>query len=75
MKNDGSGQTVSLVELGLAPEMFLTLKDLAAAEHFLPPSSHRYTELSLGKNTCGDPFIVEEQLDVRVRLRNGPRRE
>ncbi|HEY3907070.1 MAG TPA: protease pro-enzyme activation domain-containing protein [Streptosporangiaceae bacterium] len=72
MKNDGRGQTISLVELGLAPEMFLTLKDLAASQHFVPPSSRRYTELSLGKNTCGDPFIVEEQLDVEASYEMAP---
>ena len=66
MKNDGHGQTVSLVELGLAQDMFLTLKDLTKLQHFVPPTSHRYTELSLGKNSCGDPFAVEEQLDVET---------
>jgi subtilase family serine protease len=66
MKNDGRGQTVSLVEDGLALDMFQTLKDLANLQHFVPPASHRYTELSLGKNTCGDPFAVEEQLDVET---------
>ncbi len=65
-RNDGRGQIVSLVEDGLAPDMFQTLKDLVALQHFVPPSSHRYTELSLGKNTCGDPFAVEEQLDVET---------
>jgi len=66
MSNNGQGQTVSLVELGLAPKMFLTLQDYARAEHFVAPSSRRYTELSLGKNTCGDPFNIEEQLDVET---------
>jgi subtilase family serine protease len=66
MRNDGQGQTVSLVELGLTPDMFLTLQDYARAEHFLAPSPHRYTELSLGKDTCGDPFDIEEQLDVET---------
>ena len=28
--------------------------------------AQRYPELSLGKNTCGDPFDVEEQLDVET---------
>jgi subtilase family serine protease len=64
--NNGHGQTVSLVELGLAPDMFLTLQDYAQSEHFLAPSPQRYTELSLGKNTCGDPFNIEEQLDVET---------
>jgi subtilase family serine protease len=64
--NDGRGQTVSLVELGLTPDMFLTLQDYARYEHFTPPSAHRYAELSLGQDTCGDPFNVEEQLDVET---------
>jgi subtilase family serine protease len=66
MHANGQGQTVSLVELGLTPDMFLTLQDYARSEHFVAPSPHRYTELSLGKNTCGDPFDVEEQLDVET---------
>jgi subtilase family serine protease len=60
----GTGQTIALVELGLTPDMFLTLQDYAAAEGMPAPSSSRYAELSLGKNTCGDPFDIEEQLDV-----------
>jgi subtilase family serine protease len=66
MTNNGRGQTVSLVEQGLAPDMFATLQDYAKAGHFTAPSPHRYAELSLGKNTCGDPFNVEEQLDVET---------
>jgi subtilase family serine protease len=66
MRNDGQGQTISLVELGLAPDMFLTLQDYAKTGHFLAPSPLRYAELSLGANTCGDPFDVEEQLDVET---------
>jgi subtilase family serine protease len=62
--NDGTGQTVALVELGLTKDMFLTLQDYAAAEGMPAPSSERYSELSLGKDTCGDPFDIEEQLDV-----------
>src|SRR5262249_47522403 len=38
----------------------------AKAVHFTAPSPHRYAELSLGQNTCGDPFNVEEQLDVET---------
>jgi len=64
MRNTGKGQKIALVELGLTPDMFLTLQDYAKAVRMPAPSSHRYTELSLGKNTCGDPFDVEEQLDV-----------
>jgi subtilase family serine protease len=60
----GKGQTIALVELGLTKDMFLTLQDYAAANSMPQPSSLRYSQLSLGKNTCGDPFNVEEQLDV-----------
>jgi subtilase family serine protease len=66
MRNTGRGQTVSLVELGLAPDMFLTLQDYARSDDFVAPSPHRYTELPLGRNTCGDPFNIEEQLDVET---------
>jgi subtilase family serine protease len=62
--NTGKGQTIALVEEGLTPDMFLTLQDYAKANHMPAPSPHRYAELSLGKNTCGDPFNQEEQLDV-----------
>jgi subtilase family serine protease len=62
----GQGQTVALVELGLTRDMFLTLQDYAAANHMPAPSAGRYAELSLGNNTCGDPFNVEEQLDVEA---------
>jgi subtilase family serine protease len=64
-QNTGAGQTIALVELGLTEDMFRTLKDYAAANGMPAPSSQRYTELSLGRGSaCGDPFDVEEQLDV-----------
>jgi subtilase family serine protease len=66
MANDGAGQTVALAVLGLAPDMFLTLQDYAASDHFVAPSPDRYHQLSLGSNTCGDPFNGEEQGDVEV---------
>ncbi len=62
----GTGQTIALVELGLTRDMFLTLADYAKANHMPAPSPQRYTQLSLGKNTCGDPFNREEQLDVEA---------
>jgi subtilase family serine protease len=53
------------VELGLTPDMFLTLQDYAKVMHIPAPSTHRYAELSLGLgNACGDPGNIEEQLDV-----------
>jgi subtilase family serine protease len=60
----GEGQTIALIEVGLAPDMFLTLQDYARFNHLPAPSPERYEELSLGRNTCGDPFAIEEQLDV-----------
>jgi subtilase family serine protease len=62
----GKGQTIALVEVGLAKDMFLTLQDYAKANHMPPPSPERYEQLSLGKDTCGDPFDGEEQLDVEA---------
>jgi subtilase family serine protease len=61
----GTGQTIALVELGLAPDMFLTLKDYARANGVPAPSPSRYREVSLGQGSdCGDPFDIEEQIDV-----------
>ena len=63
----GTGQTTALVELGLTPDMFLTLKDYAKKNGVPAPSASRYTELSLGQGSaCGDPFYIEEQLDVEA---------
>jgi len=70
--NNGRGQTVSLIELGLAPQMFQTLQDYAKAEHFQAPDPEHYAELSLGDNSCGDPFVVEEQLDVETSFDMAP---
>ena len=66
MGNTGRGQKIALVEQGLTRDMFLTLKDYAAANAMPAPSASRYAELSLGRNTCGDPFDIEEQLDVEA---------
>jgi subtilase family serine protease len=66
-QNTGKGQTVALVELGLTRDMFGTLVDYAAANHLPTPTPGRYAELSLGEGSaCGDPFDVEEQLDVEA---------
>ena len=64
--NDGRGQTIALVELGLAPQMFLTLRDYARVDHMPAPSRSRYAELNLGKRSCADLFDGEEQLDVEA---------
>jgi subtilase family serine protease len=63
--NIGKGVTIALIEVGLTPDMFLTLQDYAQANRIESPSPSRYAELSLGQGSaCGDPFDVEEQLDV-----------
>jgi subtilase family serine protease len=62
----GKGQTIALVEQGLAKNMFATLQDYAKANHMPAPSPLRYAQLSLGKDSCGDPFDGEEQLDVEA---------
>jgi subtilase family serine protease len=62
----GQGQTIALVEQGLTPDMFLTLQDYAARHGLPAPSGQRYEELSLGTDTCGDPFNIEEQIDVEA---------
>lgn len=61
----GKGETIALIELGLAPKMFQTLQDYAAVNHMPAPSTTRYMQLSLlsGKS-CFDEFDIEEQLDV-----------
>jgi subtilase family serine protease len=65
--NIGKGVTIALVEIGLAPDMFQTLQDYAGVNRIQSPAPSRYAELSLGKgSTCGDPFNVEEQLDVEA---------
>jgi subtilase family serine protease len=60
----GKGQTIALVEQGLTKNMFGTLQDYAKANGMPAPSAERYSQLSLGADSCGDPFEIEEQLDV-----------
>jgi subtilase family serine protease len=66
--NTGKGRTVALVELGLTPGMFTTLANYAASNGMPAPVAGRYKELSLGGDflSCGDPFYVEESLDVEA---------
>jgi subtilase family serine protease len=63
--SEGRGVTVAYVEVGLVPLMYQTLETYARVHHIQAPSPERYAELSLGQgSTCGEPFNVEEQLDV-----------
>ena len=64
--DDGRGQTIALIELGLTKDMFLTLRDYAQVSHLPAPSRSRYAELDLGKRSCDDIFYGEEQLDVEA---------
>jgi subtilase family serine protease len=69
----GSGQTVALIELGLTPDMFLTLHDYAKKNGLPAPAGRRYSELSLGRGSqCGDPADIEEQLDVEMSYAMAP---
>jgi subtilase family serine protease len=71
--NTGRGQSIALVELGLAPDMFTTLQDYARRNGLPAPSTERYAELSLGQGTtCGDFFDGEEQLDVEQAYNQAP---
>jgi subtilase family serine protease len=36
------------------------------------PSASHYREISLGNNSCGDPFFIEEQLDVETAYNMAP---
>lgn len=64
-RNTGKGQTIALVELGLTPDMLLTLQDYAKVMRIPAPSASRYAELSIGRGSgCGDLGNIEEQLDV-----------
>ena len=66
-RNAGKDVTIALVEQGLVPDMFATLRDYAAANRIQAPAASRYAELSLGRgDACGDPFDIEEQLDVEA---------
>jgi subtilase family serine protease len=72
-RNVGKGVTIALVEDGLAPDMFLTLQDYAARNRIQSPSPGRYSELSLGQgDSCGDPFDIEEQIDVEASYAMAP---
>jgi subtilase family serine protease len=65
--NIGKGVTIAFVEIGLAPNMLLTLADYARANGIETPSASRYSELAMGQGSaCGDPFFDEEQLDVEA---------
>jgi len=65
--NTGRGVTIALVEVGLTRNMFATLDLYAKAHGIQRPSPRRYRELILGRGSaCGDPFNVEEQMDVEA---------
>ncbi len=65
--NSGRGVTVAYVELGAPYKMFSTLTRWAKDGGLPAPVSTRYQELAIGGTgdpSCGNPFDVEEQLDI-----------
>jgi subtilase family serine protease len=62
----GQGVTIALVEEGLAPDVLPTLADYDRDGGLPAPVPANYAELSLGRDTCGDPFFLEEYLDVEI---------
>jgi subtilase family serine protease len=68
----GRGQTIAMVELGLAPRLYQTLKGYAAAMKLPAPSRTRFRELALGKVTSCAFGAEEEQLDVEASYAMAP---
>jgi subtilase family serine protease len=63
--NTGKGVTVAYVEAGQPDKMFQTLTTWAASGGLPAPRSANYSELLLGSGAaCGNPFDIEEQLDI-----------
>jgi subtilase family serine protease len=61
----GQGVTVAYIEDGTPYKMFQTLTTWAKANGLPAPRSANYQELALGQgDACGNPFDIEEQLDV-----------
>ncbi|HEV3359980.1 MAG TPA: protease pro-enzyme activation domain-containing protein [Pseudonocardiaceae bacterium] len=63
----GKGVTVAYIEVGEPDKMFQTLTTWAKAGGLPAPRSANYSELLLGNGAaCGNPFDVEEQLDIEA---------
>jgi subtilase family serine protease len=63
--NTGKGVTVAYVEAGQPDKMFKTLTTWARAGGLPAPRSANYSELLLGSGAaCGNPFDIEEQIDI-----------
>jgi subtilase family serine protease len=61
----GKGVTVAYIEAGQPDRMFQTLTTWAKAGGLPAPRSANYSELLLGAGAaCGNPFDIEEQLDI-----------
>jgi subtilase family serine protease len=70
--NTGRGETIALIELGLASDMYPTLRDYARASGLPAPARSRYTQLKLGKQACEPLPSEEEQLDVEAAYAMAP---
>jgi subtilase family serine protease len=67
--NTGRGVTVAYIELGAPYKMFSTLTRWAKDNGLPAPVSTRYQELAIGGSgdpSCGNPFDIEEQLDIEA---------
>lgn len=65
--NTGKGVTVAYIEDGTPYKMFDTLRKWAQAGGLPAPRPQNYSELSLGQgDACGNPFDLEEQLDIEA---------
>lgn len=66
-RNNGAGQTVAYIEVGTPYKMVKSLTRFAKLGGLAAPGSNSYRQLSLGRgNACGNPFDIEEQLDVEA---------
>lgn len=65
--NTGRGVTVAYVEVGVPYRMFDTLTRWAKDNRLPAPASGRYQQLTIGRGSqCGNPFNIEEQLDIEA---------
>lgn len=65
--NNGAGQTVAYIEIGSPYKMTKSLTKFAQLGGLPAPGTNTYRHINLGQgNACGNPFDIEEQLDVEA---------
>jgi subtilase family serine protease len=66
-RETGAGQTIAYVEVGTPYKMMTALTRFAKVGGLPAPKSTSYRQLAIGRgDDCGNPFDVEEQLDVEA---------